>query len=81
MNDDGGSDAGPPSTSSTPTACDGALCDTTNGAETGGSCSVTSPGGPVEAGPLFGVIGALVLAAARKAKRKARRDDRAMERQ
>jgi hypothetical protein len=33
--------SGPPPV---PLACDGALCDTTNGAETGGSCSVSRPG-------------------------------------
>ena len=36
-----GSSGGP---APVPLACDGELCDTTNGAETGGSCSLSRPG-------------------------------------
>lgn len=61
-------------------ACDGGLCDTTNGSETGGNCSVAPPGTPVGPMPIAAAMGALVLVLARQSRRKAQRGERRMER-
>lgn len=51
-------------------ACNGALCDTSNGAELGGSCSTSAGPMPFRAAPIVAGIGALALIFGRRTKRK-----------
>jgi hypothetical protein len=64
-----------------PLACDGGLCDTTNGAETGGNCSLAPGGVPFGPAPIGAAIGVAGVVIARRARGKARRDARKMERE
>jgi hypothetical protein len=55
-------------------ACNGALCDTSNGAELGGSCSSAAGPRPFDATAIVAGIGAFALVVGRRAKRKSARN-------
>ena len=62
-------------------ACDGGLCDTTNGAEAGGSCAASpSRRSPIEGASVLAAASALVLAASRRAGRRSQRNEHTTER-
>lgn len=68
--DAGAGDATASEDAATPLACNGALCDTTNGSETGGSCQLAAPCAWVDESPAAWMGLVFVLGFVRRQRRR-----------